>query len=235
MALISPQSFLDPARLVCKICNKKYSRRSVLQVHKRTIHGSGKVHTCAKCPFRTCRIDHLRRHHALLHLRRRSAYVPRRSISTTKKRKAVAYWNSSTATTPEKRSYVEKHFKLTPNSQTRLFRKKHSVSNAKKRLFREEGGGRKTDEFWVRIEEKLLTKFTARRAMGARVHKRHVVNFVYEACAELEISLAAEGEKRGWKAPAKLIRQRVDRFCRKFKIKMKRASRQYHKDPEVSE
>jgi hypothetical protein len=145
----------------------------------------------------------------------------------------VEYWSTSTATTPEKSQFVEQHFKLTPNTQTRLFRKKNPNPRAKNRLFREEGGGRKTDQFWEQIEQQILAKFTSRRKMGCIVHKRHLVNFVFEACALNEINLAAEGEKRGWKALAKLIRQRVDRFCRKFKIRMKRASRQCHKDPKV--
>ena len=69
--------------------------------------------------------------------------------------------------------------------------------------------------------------------MGCIVHKRHLVNWIFDICGELNINLAAEGAKRKWKSPAKLLRQRIDRFCKKHKIVMKRASRQVHKDPKV--
>ena len=143
------------------------------------------------------------------------------------------YWKTSTASTPEKTKHIEATFKLTPNTQTRLFRDKDRFSAAKKRLFRTEGGGRHQDEFWVEIEKRLLDKFTARRALGCIVHRRHLINFVYTICAELDINLIVEAEKRKWKNPAQVIRKRVDRFCKRNKIKTKRASRQLHKEPKV--
>ena len=218
---------------LCEICGRSFTRRKNLCAHQKLLHSSRKVWRCKKYPFSTLFQRNLARHHALRHLRRRSAYIPRRSISMSDKKKALEYWKKSNAVTPEKRAYVEKNFHLTPNSQSRLFRAKSDFNVAKKRLFRLEGGGRNVDEFWTKIEEKLVSKFKTRREMGCIVHRRHLVLFVYEICAELQINLDLEAKKRKWKSPGKIIRQRVDRFCKKWKIKMKRAARQCHKDPQV--
>ena len=144
------------------------------------------------------------------------------------------YWNSSTSTTLEKREYVEQNFKLTPNTQTRLFRKKDAFTSAKKCLFRVEGAGKPVDEFWAQIEVPLLQKFEEQRSLGCIVHRRHLLNFIYQICAELGINLVFEAQKRKWGSPKKLLRQRVNRFCKKHGIRMKNASRQLHKQPKVT-
>ena len=217
---------------LCEHCGRHYRHRRSFHFHQKLAHSEKKTLVCPKCPFQTIFQANLRRHKALRHLRGRSAYIPRRNISTTKKRQALEYWASSTASTPEKRKFVEEKYKLTPNSQSRLFSQRKSFSSARKCLFRVAGAGRPADEAWTKIEDLLLKKFTARRAMGCLVHKRHLMNFVFEICGELDINLAIEGQK-GWKATPKQLRQKVDRFCRKHKIKMKRASRQLHKNPRV--
>ena len=216
---------------LCEICGRRFTRWDNFIAHRRHIHTARKVHVCPKCPFKTTFPKSLRRHKALRHLRGRSAFIPRRAISTSKKRKAVEYWETTSAPTPEKRKYVEQNFHLTPNTQTRLFAKKDSFSSARKCLFRVAGAGRPTDKTWSTIEEKLLQKFSARRAMGIIVLKRHLIDFVFEICAETGINLAAQGQ--GWATTPKLLRLQIDRFCVKNKIKMKRASRQLHKNPKV--
>lgn len=216
----------------CSTCGKHYALRRAFQHHKNLIHSNRPIIRCSKCPFTTLFPENLRRHYAR-HLCRRSAYIPRRTISTSKKRQACEYWNSSTATTPKKREFVERTFRLTPNTQSRIFRKKNAFTTAKKRLFRLEGGGRPVDEFWAKIEGPLLQRFEERRDLGCIVHKRHLINFVHQICAELDINIALEGEKRKWGNPGKLIRLRIDRFCKKHKIRMKKASRQLHKKPKV--
>ena len=217
----------------CDVCGKRYPLQRNLISHRKLSHSSSTVFTCRKCPFKTIFLFNFRRHQVLRHLRRRSSYVPRRSISIKKKEKAVEYWRTSNASTPEKRRHVEETFKLTPNTQSRLFAKKDAFVKAKKCLFRVEGGGRHTDEFWAPIEAKLLERFSAKRAMGCIVHKRHLLTYVFEICAELNVNLAEEGERRKWKSAPKVLRQRIDRFCLKHKIRMKRASRQLHKNPQV--
>ena len=156
------------------------------------------------------------------------------SLQTSKKKKAMEFWKSSTASTPEKRQYVEKHFHLTPTSQSRLFANKEKFSTARKCLFRVAGAGRPVGETWAKIEEKLLEKFTRRREMGILIHKRHLMNYVFEICSELQINLAVEGSKNGWRATPKLLCQQIDWFCKNNDITMKRASRQLHKKPKVN-
>ena len=217
----------------CETCARKYRSKRTLLTHQRLVHSAKVPFLCNRCPFKTSFPASLRRHNALIHLRRRSTYIPRRSISTKKKRSAIKYWETSTASTPEKRQHIEKTFKLTPKSQLRLFAKKEAFSKAKKCLFRIEGGGRNADEFWAPIEAKLLERFKARRAMGCIVLKTHLVNLVFSICGEMGINLAEEEKRRGWKSAPKLIRQRIDRFCVREKIVLKRASRQLHKNPAV--
>ena len=214
------------------MCGRRYRHLKHLRDHQTLAHITKKLLVCPKCPFKSLYPINLNRHKALRHLRRRSAFIPRRSISTSKKRKAIAYWASSSASTPEKRKYIEANFHLTPSTQSRLFSRQKEFSSARKCLFRVAGGGRPSDETWTKIEEKLLEKFKARRAMGCMVHKRHLLNFVFEICAEMDINLAIEGQK-GWKSSPKQLRQKIDRFCKTNKIVMKRASRQLHKDPQV--
>ena len=219
---------------LCEICGRRFTRWGNFLAHQRIAHTARKTLVCPKCPFKTIYVDNLRRHKALRHLRRRSTFIPRRSIPTSKKKKALEYWTTASASTPEKQKYVEKNFHLTPNTQSRLFAKKDSFSSARKCLFNVAGAGRPTDETWTKIEEKLLERFRARRSMGIMVHKRHLINLVFEICADLDVNLAAEDQKNGWKSSPKLLRQKVDRFCIKHRIKMKRASRQLHKNPKVN-
>ena len=89
------------------------------------------------------------------------------------------------------------------------------------------------DDVFAEIKILLLKKFEDRRDLGCIVHRRHLVNDVYSICTELGVNLIVEAEKHQWKNPAKVIRQRVDRFCTRNKIRNKRASRQLHKQPEV--
>ena len=108
-------SYLDG--YLCRECGKSFKFAKSYRQHRKVVHTNPSIHWCPKCPFTTICHDSLRRHHAHLHLRRRSAYVPRRSISTSKKKKAIDYWNNSAACTPKKRKHVEENFKLTPNGQ----------------------------------------------------------------------------------------------------------------------
>ena len=152
-----------------------------------------------------------------------------------KKRDAIEFWNSSTLSTPEKQKHVELRFHLTPNTQTRVFRNKDTISKAKRSLpFRAEGAGRETDEFWLPIEERLLIKFQERRAMGCVVKIRHLLEFVYQICAEIGFNIALEAQKRQWVDTREVLRKRVGRFMEKYKIIDKRASRQIHKNAKVS-
>ena len=155
-----------------------------------------------------------------------------------KKRDAIDFWNTSTLSTPEKRKHVENRFHLTPNTQSRVFRKKDTAIKAKRSLtksFRVEGGGREVDAFWIPIEEGLLLKFKERRAMGAVVKIRHLLEFVYEICAEKGFDIALEAQKRQWENTREVLRKRVGRFLEKYKIVDKRASRQINKNEKVNE
>ena len=210
-----------------------FSCKFNLKRHCKIFHGPNVVISCKKCHFQTFHRSNLLRHHGLKHLRNRSSYVPRRSISTSQKKKAMAYFKSSSTSTPEKKAYIEKNFHLTPNTQSRLFRRQNQFMAAKKSLFRVKGGGRKIDEFWKKIEERLLVKFKAQRDAKAIVHRRHLLGFVYQICAKLEINLASLAESRNWKDVENNLRKRIRRFCIRHKIKMKKCSRQLHKDSQV--
>ena len=229
---ILPPLLLHSGGYHCEPCGRDYKHGKSFRTHRRLAHSALFITRCPKCPFTTVFPTSLIRHHALRHLRRRSGYIPRRAISSEKKKKAKDFWQSSNASSPEKRSYIERNFKLTPNTQSRLFRK---INNpVKKSLkFRDKGAGRKMDEFWARIEQPLLDKFKFRRSLGCIVHRRHLANWVYLICAELGMNLAEEAEKQKWKSPPKVIRQHIARFCGRNKIFMKPASRQLHKAPEV--
>ena len=85
-----------------------------------------------------------------------------------------------------------RQFKLTPNTQDRILRKKDSFTNAHRRLFRAEGAGRPTDEWWIPVETNLLKRFSEQRDLGCIVHRRHLVTFVHEFCAENGINLVQE-------------------------------------------
>ena len=173
------------------------------------------------------------RHKALKHLRGRSAYVPKRAIPTANKIKAIKYWGSTDASPEEKTDHIEKNFKLTPRTQARLFQK--LACPAKRTLkYRDEGAGRHMDEFWARIEGPLLEKFTARRQQKAMVHRRHLINWVFDICGELQINLVDEARMRGWTSVSEVIRKRVARFLIKHRIKKKKATRQLNKEPKVS-
>lgn len=215
----------------CQVCGKSFKHGKSYRRHRK-VH-LGFIYRCDKCSFKSVREDTLRRHKGLIHLRRRTTYVPRRSISTKNKRKALQFWNSSSASSPEKRSLIQSKFKLSPNTQSRLFRKKDTFPAARKRLFRVEGAGRHVDKTFVQIETRVMRKFKASRKKGCFVHRRHMVNFFYASCAELGINLIEEAEKREWKFPAIVIRKRIDRLCKREKIVMKTASRQLHKGSKV--
>jgi hypothetical protein len=117
-------------------------------------------HSCPKCHFVTFRKENLIRHHALKHVRGRNSFVPRHSIKSSIKKKAIDFMNSSDATTPEKIDLIQRKFHFTPNTQNRLFKTKHFVPS-KKCLFRREGAGRQVDKFWQQIESELFRRFKA--------------------------------------------------------------------------
>jgi hypothetical protein len=221
---------------LCGKCGKSLSSTKSLTRHMRMFHRLVPLSklSCKKCNFVTLFRENLNRHDALKHVRGRSQIVPRRSISTSKKLKAIEYMETSKATTPERRAYLQRTFSLTPKTQNRLFKKKDKFKSAKKCLFREKGGGRPVDEFWKKIEVDLLKRFLEQRAAGAQVQRRHLLAFVYQICADLNINLATLAQEKGWKNPTRVLQNRIIRFCRQNEIKMKRASRQVHKDQEVN-
>ena len=101
-------------------------------------------------------------------------------------------------------------------------------------FFREEGGGRKLDPWWEQVEPHLLARFQSHRAAGCVVLRCHLFVWVLEICCELGIDLDKLKIERGWKDFRANLRRRVCQFCKRNKIKMKRASRQVYKDPKVN-
>ena len=121
---------------------------------------------------------------------------------------------------------------MTPNTRTRLFRQMKNLS-AEKGTFRAKGAGRKFDEWWTQLEPHLLKKFEEHRAAGAVVLRSHLFVWAIGICRDLEIDLNKLKLEREWKDFRANLRKRIIAFCKRNKIKMKRASRQVYKDPKV--
>ena len=123
-----------------------------------------------------------------------------------------------------------------PNTQARLFRKlKEKPAKAppsKRRLFRDEGGGRKLDEWWAKIEPYLLERFKLHRDAGAVVLRSHLYVWVIQICGEVDIDLNQIKAERQWKNFRTNVRPRILTFCKRNKIKV--ASSQVYKDPQVN-
>ena len=198
------------------------------------VHGGKEKLTCAKCHFTTRFRFNLQRHVARIHSRGRSSFIPRRQIPL-KLRLAAKKFLQENPETPEREQIVEKRFRLSPNTQKRLLRDvTFKATKAKRKLqFRDEGAGRKIDEWWAKIEFILLQRFEQQRLAGAIVTRPHMVGMVLDISAELGINLLELQEQRGWRDLSENIRQRVSKFLVKNKIKKKRASRQVYRDPKV--
>lgn len=158
-----------------------------------------------------------------------------------KKSAAIKYLKSTTDLTPEKKKTLQDQFSMSPNTQDRLFRSLQKSgasannSRAKKRLFREEGGGRKLDNWWQEVEPHLLRRFKTYRDAGSVVLRSHIVGWVIEICHQIGIDLAKLRKERQWKNFRGNLKLRVRRFCKRKDIKMKRASRQLYKNPKARE
>ena len=111
-------------------------------------------------------------------MRGRGSFVPRRQIQVRKKEAAAKYLRTTRDTTPEKEATLEKKYSLTPKSRQRLLKaasaRKSPSGKAKRRNFRQKGGGRKLDEWWLQVEPHLIERFKTRRAAGAVVLRSHL-------------------------------------------------------------
>ena len=63
--------------------------------------------------------------------------------------------------------------------------------------------------------------------------RSHLLTWVIDICFTVGVDLEALEKERGWKDFKKNLRYRILRFCRRHKIRMKRASRQVYHDPKV--
>ena len=148
----------------------------------------------------------------------------------------MQYLQTTTDSTPEKTATLEKRFSLTPKSQQRIIRsleKKKAAKRSKRRLFRDVGGGRKLDKWWVQVEPVLLQRFKTHRSAGCVVLPSHLYVWTIEICFDVGIDLEQLKLERRWKDFRNSLRKRIRSFCSRNNIKMKRASRQVFRDPKV--